>query len=182
MIERFWQLYAEFGHELRLACRELLYEQKRVPQIDGPVPELRPATPADLEQVMLINAEMIQMECGINPLQKDLDGFRSRIVRRIHQGRIWTWSVDNQLIFKADVFAETPEVAYIEGVYVQRLARGKGHGLRCMAQLGRLLLKRSQSTCLLINERNRRLKSFYGKVGYKFRGCYDTIYLHRKAN
>ena len=180
MIERFWRHYAELGHELRLACRELLFEQKRVAEIEGEVPDLRLATPSDLEQVMKINAELIQSECGIDPLKKDFPGFRKRILLRIQQGRIWTWRRDNQLIFKADVFAETPEMMYVEGVYVERLLRGKGNGLRCMAQLGRILLARSQSICLLINERNRRLKSFYTKAGYRFRGCYDTIYLHRE--
>ena len=180
MIDRFWRYYADMGHEQRLACRELLFEQKRVPDIDGPVPDLRPATPEDLSQIMKINAEMIQTECGIDPLKKDYAGFRKRLLLRIQRGRIWTWVRDNELVFKADVFAETPEMIYVEGVYVQRLARGKGNGLRCMAQLGRIMLNRSQSLCLLINERNRRLKSFYTKAGYRFRGCYDTIYLHRE--
>jgi predicted GNAT family acetyltransferase len=180
MIERFWSHYAELGHELRLACRELLFEQKRVPEIEGPIPELRPATPAELEEVMRINAELIQSECGIDPLKRDLAGFRNRLLLRIQQGRIWTFRSDNRLIFKADVFSETPQMAYVEGVFVDRLYRGKGHGLRCMAQLGRILLQKSNSICLLINERNRRLKSFYTKAGYRFRGCYDTIYLHRE--
>lgn len=180
MIDRFWRYYAELGHELRLACRELLFEQKRPVEIEGPIPDLRLATPQDLDKIMRINAEMIQSECGIDPLKKDPAGFRKRLLLRIQQGRIWTWTRDNELIFKADVFAETPEMSYVEGVYVQRLARGKGNGLRCMAQLSRLLLERSSSICLLINERNRRLKSFYTKAGYRFRGCYDTIYLHRE--
>jgi predicted GNAT family acetyltransferase len=182
MIERFWRHYAEYGHNMRLACRELLFEQKRVPEIDGPVPELRPATEADLDQVMKINAELIESECGIDPIKRDCEGFRDRLLTRIRKERIWTWYNDGKLVFKADIFSETPEMIYVEGVYVQRLSRGKGHGLRCMAQLSRHLLKRSKSVCLLINERNRRLKSFYTKVGYKFRGCYDTIYLHREAN
>jgi hypothetical protein len=182
MVERFWRHYAEYGHQMRLACRELLFEQKRVPEIDGPIPELRPATVSDLEEVMKINAELIQSECGIDPMKRDGEGFRDRLLTRIRKERIWTWYENGQLVFKADVFSETPEMIYVEGVYVQRLCRGKGHGLRCMAQLSRLLLQRSKSICLLINEHNRRLKTFYTKVGYKFRGCYDTIYLHRDAN
>src|SRR5215831_14460545 len=109
MIERFWSHYAELGHELRLACRELLFEEKRVPEIEGPIPELRPATAADLDQVMRINAELIQSECGIDPLKRDFAGFRKRLLLRIQQGRIWTFTSDNQLIFKADVFSETPQ-------------------------------------------------------------------------
>jgi hypothetical protein len=182
MIERFWREYAEFGNERRLACRELLLEHVNIPETYGPIPNLQPATPGDLETVMNINADLLQAECGINPISKDLEGFRKRLLSRIEQGRIWTWCRDNRLVFKADVFAETPAMAYLEGVYVNPLDRGQGHGVRCMSQLTRLLLKRSQSICLLINERRRRLENFYKKSGYHARGWYDTIYLHRQAN
>jgi predicted GNAT family acetyltransferase len=180
MIERFWREYAELGNERRLACRELLMEHAQMPMVDGPVPNLQPATAKDLETVMNINADLLQAECGINPINKDLEGFRKRLLTRIEQGRIWTWKRENRLIFKADVFAETPAMAYVEGVYVHPMGRGQGHGVRCMTQLSRLLLKRSHSICLLINERKRRLQNFYSKSGYQPRGWYDTIYLHRE--
>ncbi|HLE62344.1 MAG TPA: hypothetical protein VI750_04350 [Pyrinomonadaceae bacterium] len=182
MIERFWREYAEFGYERRLACRELLLEHVNIPQIYGPIPNLQIATPADLETVMNINADLLQVECGINPTHKDLEGFRKRTLNRIEQGRIWIWFRNNRLVFKADVFAETPAMAYLEGVYVNPLDRGQGHGLRCMVELTRLLLKHSQSICLLINERKRPLENFYNKAGYHARAWYDTIYLHRQAN
>lgn len=181
MIGRFWREYA--GRELeRLASRELLFEHVTGPIIDGPVPDLQPATPADLETVMNINADLLQAECGVNPIDQDLEGFRTRILRRIEQGRIWTWTRKKQLLFKADVFAQTPEMTYLEGVYVHPSCRRQGNGVRCMAQLSRLLLQRSQSICLLINERNSGLENFYHKAGYRFRGRYHTIYLQRKAS
>jgi uncharacterized protein len=182
MIERFWRHYAQFGHQPRLARRELLYEQRSAPDIAGPVPELQQATLNDLEEIMAINAEMIVSECGIDPMKKDPSGFRERMARRIQHGRMWVWRKDGRLIFKADVFAETPDMTYVEGVYVTPQQRGQGHGLRCMSQLSRFLLQRSQSICLLINDQKKDLATFYEKAGYEIRGVYDTIYLHPEAN
>jgi predicted GNAT family acetyltransferase len=182
MIERFWRHYAELGHTSRLARRESLYELRTAPSIEGAAPELQLATDKDLEEILAINAEMIASECGIDPLKKDPGGFRERLTRRIRQGRIWVWRKDGQLIFKADVFAQTPAMSYIEGVYVDPQGRGQGHGLRCMSQIARLLTKRSQSICLLINQQKRGLAAFYERAGYQIRGTYDTIYLHPEAN
>jgi predicted GNAT family acetyltransferase len=182
MIERFWRHYAQFGHLPRLARRELLYEQQSAPDIAGPVPELQRATLNDLEEIMAINAEMIVSECGIDPTKKDPLGFRERMARRIQHGRMWVWRKDGRLTFKADVFAETPDMTYVEGVYVTPQQRGQGHGLRCMSQLSRFLLQRSQSICLLINCQKKDLATFYEKAGYEIRGMYDTIYLHPEAN
>ena len=178
MIQRFWSYYSSLGHQPRRACRELLFEQQAVPDIKGDTPELRTATQADLDQVIKINAEMIVSECGVDPLEKDGDGFRERVARRIEQDRVWVWSERGQLIFKADIFAETPQMIYLEGINVNGSQRGNGYGTRCLSQLGKILLQRSQSICLLMNERKELLEDFYKKAGYEFRGVYDTIYLH----
>jgi hypothetical protein len=178
MIERFWTHLAALGHKIRLAYQELLFEVHTPPQIDGPAPELRTATLDDLEQILEINAGMIFSECGIDPFKRDPIGFRERLARRIEQDQVWVWMKDGQLVFKADVFAETPEMVYLEGVNVNEHERGKHHGLRCMAELSRILLERSKSICLLVNERSEKLSAFYTKAGYQFRGVYETIYLH----
>lgn len=177
MIQRFWSYYAELGHAPRRACRELLFEQRKAPVVEGLIPDLRPATLDDLDEVLKINAEMILTECGVDPLKKDPNGFRERAARRVEQGRVWVWTVRGRLIFKADIFAETPEMTYLEGINVHAMERGHGYGTRCLAQLGQILLQRSQSICLLTNERREKLAEFYTKAGYQFRGVYDTIYL-----
>jgi predicted GNAT family acetyltransferase len=182
MIKRFWQHYGEIGNEFRLARRELLYEARIMPVLEDSAPVLQRATIADLDRIMTINAEMILSECGIDPLKKDPVGFRERLVRRVKQGRVWIWMQNGQLIFKADVFAETPEMLYVEGVYVDPFRRGQGHGVSCLAQLTRLLLLRSQAICLLIDQRQSALATFYGKVGFQLRGTYDTVYLKPETN
>jgi predicted GNAT family acetyltransferase len=174
--QSFWKLYANSGQKARLVCRELLLEQKVAPTIEGES-DLRVATVNDLDKVMAVNASMALHEAGVNPLQNDPSGFRSRTARRIQQGRVWVWTQDDRLIFKADVVAETPQVTYLEGVHIHAEERRKGYGLRCLAKLSTMLLERSESICLTVNEKNKTALKFYEKAGYQFHSHYETIYL-----
>jgi uncharacterized protein len=177
-IGRFWNYYAGAGQEMRLFCRELLFELRYPVEVHPPVPGLRPATLAELEPLMAVHAEMALEESGVNPLEVDPEGFRRRCARRIEQGRTWAYIRDGRLVFKADVISETPDVTYLEGVYVSPEARGQGYGVRCLSQLSRHLLPRSKSICVLVNERNQAAQALYRKARYKLDGVYDTVFLH----
>lgn len=176
-IERFWSHYAEAGQTPRLICRELMFEQSWPVEVGEDVPGLRLATLGDLALVAPVQARMAFEESGVNPLDKDPEGFRRRCARRIEQGRVWVWVEDGRLIFKADIVAETPEVNYLEGVWVDPSERGTGHGLRCVLQLTRTLLQQCDAVSLFANEQNRSAVAFYTKAGFKQRSCYDTIFL-----
>ena len=176
MIDRFWVHYAGLGHKARLTCHEQLFQCQSVPQLAGPQPDLRPATLQQLNQIAEINAEMVLAECGVDPLIKDPKGFVARLSRRIDQGRIWIWQRNNKVIFKTDIFAETPEMMYLEGVFVNPQERGRGVGQRCLTHLSHLLLQRSKSLCLLINEDKPSMQHFYKSAGFQTEGTYETIY------
>jgi len=177
-IDDFWNYYAEGGQqEMRLACRELLFQLQWPIQVHGQVPGLRPATAHDLDLMIPVQAQMAFDESGVNPLEKDPEGFRERCARRIEQGRSWVLVENGSLIFKAEVVSDTPEVIYLEGVWLNPDERGKGQGLRCMSQLARNLLSPSQSLCLFVNETNTAAQLFYKRAGYKLRSIYDTVFL-----
>ena len=176
-IESFWRYYASAGQFPRRVCREILLEQRWPVEALSPVEGLRPATLAELEEVMLIQGEMAQEESGVNPQETDPEGFRKRCARRIERGRVWVWMKGGRLIFKADVISDTPQAIYLEGVHVSAEERGKGYGARCISQLGQTLLARTGSLCVLVNERSRRALSFFERAGYKRRGRYDTVFL-----
>ena len=174
----FWEHYAGGERGPRLVCREQLYELRHVPDpAREPVQGLRPATLADVAEVMEVNAEMAVAECGVNPLARDPFGFRVRTARRIEQGRVWVWKQAGRLIFKADVLADTPGAVYLEGVHVHASERGRGHGARCVSQLSRTLLRRAGSVCLVVNETAEAAQKVYTGVGFRFLCHYDTIYL-----
>ena len=176
-IDDFWNYYAAGGKELRLACRELLLELRWPIETHQEVPSLRPATLEDLELVIPVHAELALAESGVNPLEKDPQGFRQRCARRIEQGRTWVWVDGGELIFKAEVVSENPEVIYLEGVWVNPSVRGQHLGLRCMSQLAQKILSHTKSLCLLVSETNTAAQLLYKRAGYKLRGIYDTLFL-----
>ncbi|MCA1817670.1 MAG: GNAT family N-acetyltransferase [Acidobacteria bacterium] len=179
VIADFWGGYSEAGQEFRLACRELLFELRCPVAVSGTVEGLRRATLDDLELVLPVQAKLALAESGVNPLEVDPEGFRRRTARRIEQGRTWVVVEGGRLAFKAEVQSETPQVVYLEGIYVAPTERGRGFGSRCLSQLCRDLLARVPSVCLLSNEQFREAHALYRKVGFRFRSVYDTIFLRR---
>lgn len=175
--DKFWGCYAVAGQQLRHARRQLLLELRWPIQVSQQVSNLRLATVEDLHLLIPVHAEMTLGESGIDPRQQDASGFVERYVRRIERGRTWILTEDGNLQFKAEVVAETPATCYIEGVWVNPAARRQGYGRRCMAQLARMLLWRSKSICLFVNDENEDARRFYERVGYHVRAVYDTIFL-----
>jgi len=173
----FWKYYSSDGRAPRLFCRESLFEQHWPVEVKVAVPGLRRATLDELDVIEKVQGQMAFEEPGVNPMERDPEGFRARCARRIEQGRSWVWMEDGRLMFRADVVSETPEVAYVEGVFVNPEERGQGYGLRCMSQLSQTLLTRVKSICLLVNEHNKQAGIFYHKAGFKMRSYYDTIYM-----
>src|SRR3954468_12194328 len=155
-VEQFWNFYADEGQEMRLAGRELFFEIRQAMEIREEAEGLRLATLEDLDEIMPAHASLAEMESGINPLETDPEGFRMRCARRIEMGRTWLLVEDGKLIFKADIQANTPDVVYLEGVWVNPAYRSNGVGRKCMRQLCRDLLTRTKAVCVLVNEENER--------------------------
>lgn len=178
-VEQFWNYYGDAGQEMRLVCRELLFELRRAMTVRDEIAGLRRATLADLETVAPIQAAMAEEESGTNPLEVDREGFLARCARRIEMGRVWVLEVDGTLMFKADVLADTPDVVYLEGVWVNPSERVKGVGRQCLRQICQQLLSRTKSVCVLVNENSQRAHTFYRMCNFKMRGVYDSIFLEQ---
>ncbi len=178
-VEQFWNYYADEGQQMRRAGRELMFELRRPMQVSEEVEGLRRATLDDLEQIASVQAAMAEAESGINPLEVDPIGFRARCARRIEMGRVWVLEEDGKLMFKADIQADTPDVVYLEGVWVNPAERGKGVGRKCLRQLCGDLLASTKSVCVLVNEENERAHIFYRMCNFKVRGIYDCIFLQQ---
>jgi predicted GNAT family acetyltransferase len=176
-IEKFWTYYAGAGQEMRRACRELLLELRWPIEVSQQVSKLRLATVDDLELLVPVHAELALEESGVDPLLEDSAGFVDRYARRIEQGRTWVVTEDDKLLFKAEVVAETPATTYVEGVWVNPDVRRQGYGRRCLSQLARMLLWRTKSICLFVNDENEDARRFYRQAGYHLRTVYDTIFL-----
>ncbi len=180
-VAEFWRHYHAEGQPLRRACRELLFRLDRGGRAGDceAVGGLRLATREDLPLIVPAQARMVEDESGLDPRLSDPEGFRRRCARRIDRGRTWVLTEGGRLVFKAEVVAEAGGVVYLEGVYVAPEERGRGLGLRCLSQLTREMLRRADSVCLLVNERNEPAHAFYRKAGFRLDCHYDTIFLRR---
>jgi len=177
IVEQFWRAYAPAGQPLRRRCREVLFELNQVDENVEPVWELQPATPADLHQVAAVQAALAYQESGVSPLEKDRAGFLLRCQQRIERHRVWTLIRNGEVIFKADIISETPDVIYLEGVYVNPNDRNKGLGSRCLTQLCHRFLNRAQSIVILVNENKPNAHRFFQRVGFVASSVYDTLFL-----
>jgi len=183
-VAEFWRHYRAEGQPLRLACRELMFrldrgEHATAVEAGEAGKGLRLATREDLPLIMPAQARMVEDESGIDPRLSDPEGFRRRCEQRIDRGRTWVLTEGGRLVFKAEVFAETEGVVYLEGVYVGPEERGQGTGLRCLSHLTGELLRRAGSVCLLVNVLNESAHAFYLRAGFRFDCHYDTIFLRR---
>ncbi len=176
-VEQFWNHYADQGQEMRLASRELLFELRSAMYVREKVEGLRQATNDDLDKIAPIQAAMAEEESGTNPMDIDPEGFRARCARRIEMGRVWVLEEEGKLVFKVDIQADTPDVVYLEGVWVAASERGKGIGRKCFRQLCQELLTRTKSVCLLVNEDSVRSHTFYRMCNFKLRDVYQSIFL-----
>ena len=179
-VAEFWSHYSNAGHRQRLACREWLFELSWPIEVREHVAELTLAKAEELDLVMPVQAELAFTESGVNPMEIDPKGFRERCLRRIEQGRTWVVVENGSLVFKADVISKTPEVIYLEGIWLREDRRNQNLGTRFMAELLRRLLQDTESICLLVNETNEWAQNFYRKCGFHFRATYETVFLPRK--
>ena len=155
------------AHEARLTCVEALFEARLPFAVQDCEWTIGNADMSQLEQVADAQAETAFVECGVDPMQKDREGFLKRVARRIEQDRVFTVYEDGKLIFKADIIAETPKAIYLEGIYVHPDHRGQGIGARCLAELTRQLLSRVDNICLLSNVDFTAAHRSYEKAGYR---------------
>jgi hypothetical protein len=177
-VELFWANYGRRDAPRPNVVRSLVYELHHPVEVPPPAPELRPAELSEVEEVARIHAEIAFSASGVNPLEADREGFLRRTAHRVERGRVWVCACDGALTFKADVISETPEVIYLEGVYVAPSERGKGFGLRSLAQLNLELLKHTRYVVVLVLEDNAPAISLYKRAGFRLYGHHHMICPH----
>lgn len=165
--ERFWNYMTDGLKAPRLTCTEAIFEIAFPFAVRGKEHKLETATMDWLIPVAEAQAEVAFIECGVDPMQKDREGFLKRVARRIEQGRVFIVTDGEKLVFKADIIAETENTIYLEGIYVSSEYRGKGVGSDCLAALSLELLNRVENICLLSNVEFKSAHRSFMKAGYR---------------
>jgi len=175
--ETFWQYMTGGISKPRLTCTESLFEINFPFLVSNCSYEIRNARPEELLPVAEAQTEIAFMECGIDPMTKDREGFLTRVARRIEQGRVFVVVEDGKLLFKADIIAETEKVIYLEGIYVAPESRRKGLGSQCLAKLSLELMSRAETVCLLSNVDFKNAHKCYEKAGYRNTDMCTTLFV-----
>jgi GNAT superfamily N-acetyltransferase len=165
--ERFWKFFAVENQQPRLSCTELLFELNFPFLVQQCKWDVRTAKPEEIEQIAEVHAEVAFIESGVNPMEKDREGFLRRTMKRIENRRTFVVFKDEKLIFKADIVAETSETIYLEGIYVAPEYRGKGVGADCLAAVSLELMNRAENICLLSNVEFKSAHCSFAKAGFK---------------
>ena len=126
---------------------------------------LRAAVLSDLEVLMPACAAAHEQEIGVDPMQRDPDGFRWRTRSQIEDERSWLWIEDGVILFKAEASAWTPQAVQLQQVWVDPDVRRRGYGSRGLADLCRLLLERVPTVCLFVRAENDPAIRLYEAIG-----------------
>ena len=140
-----------------------VYSISTVPEPGGT--GLRAATFDDLELLLPACAKAHEVELGIDPLERDADGFRWRTRAQIEEGRSWLWAEDGVILFKAEASAWTPAAVQLQQVWTDPEVRGAGNATRGMRDLIRLLLARVPCVCLFVRADNAPAIGLYETLG-----------------
>jgi ribosomal protein S18 acetylase RimI-like enzyme len=136
---------------------------------------LRVATDADLERLLPACAAAHELELGIDPVARDIEGFRWRTAAQIEEGRSWLWLEDDVILFKAEASAWTPSAVQLQQVWVDPEARGRGYGARGLRDLCRLLLRTTPTVTLFVRAENTAAIALYDAIGMRRVLAYRSI-------
>jgi RimJ/RimL family protein N-acetyltransferase len=136
---------------------------------------LRAATPDDFELLLPACAAAHREEIGIDPLERDPEGFRWRTRAQIDERRSWLWAEGGTILFKAEASAWTPRAVQLQQVWVDPEVRGHGYAQRGLRDLCRLLLVRVPTVCLFVRRDNAVAIRVYEAVGMSHTISYRSL-------
>ena len=136
---------------------------------------LRAATENDYELLVPACAAAHEEEIGIDPMARDLEGFRWRTRAQIEEGRSWIWRDGGAILFKAEASAWTPAAVQLQQVWVDPPERNRKHAQRALRDLIRLLLERVPVVCLFVRPENAPAIRVYEAVGMRRHGAYRSL-------
>jgi ribosomal protein S18 acetylase RimI-like enzyme len=136
---------------------------------------VRAARPADLDRLVPACAAAHLEEIGIDPLQRDPDGFRWRTRAQIEEGRSWIWLEDDVILFKAEASAWTPTAVQLQQVWVDPGVRNRGYAQRALRDLCRLLLAKTPVVCLFVRPENAPAIRVYEAIGMRRELTYRSL-------
>jgi len=145
----------------------LLALRRDTPTQVTPAPQVRHGTTADLDRLTIAAADMHREEMGVDPLAIDPSGWRSRMSTLIARRWSWVWTEGDDVIFKAELSAWTPEAVQVQGVYTAPRHRNRGIATAAMAAVCEAVLRDVPVCTLYVNHYNLAARAVYRRLGFE---------------
>jgi uncharacterized protein len=187
VVDGFWSGYSDGGNtpRARADLTQKLYRLTRQRWQDQAHAEtadpdrLRVARIQDVEAVLEASARMHIEETGIDPMTATPHTFIRHVTQRIElQHTFVAFDDRGQLLFKAEVSAQSRYGAQVSGVFTQAESRRQGNGFHGLCSLvDRLVARGFPLVTLYVNAENGPARKLYEKVGFKPHCDYRTIFV-----
>ncbi|MCV7193882.1 GNAT family N-acetyltransferase [Mycolicibacterium brumae] len=144
----------------------------------APDPLVRRVRIEELDAYLVAAVDMFIGEVGVDPRAGDGGrGYRRRVAALIAAGRAWARFERGQVVFKAEVGAQSPTVGQIQGVWVRPDQRGHGLGSAGTATLAAAIAAEGRIPSLYVNDFNTVARAVYDRVGFTQVGEFATVLL-----
>lgn len=141
-------------------------------------PYVRRVRMDELDAYLVAAVDMFIGEVGIDPRIGDGGrGYRRRVAGLIAAGRAWARFELGQVVFKAEVGAQSPDVGQIQGVWVHPQWRGRGMGAAGTAALTAAIVRGGRIASLYVNSYNTVARATYARIGFQQVGTFSTVLL-----
>jgi predicted GNAT family acetyltransferase len=142
-----------------------------------PDPEVRPVRPDQLDLVVPACVAMFTEEVGVSPNGHDGGAvYRARVAELVRGGRAFARFDGDQVVFKAEIGAVSPQVCQVQGVWVHPELRGRGlsvAGMAAVVELARATV--APTVSLYVNAWNTAARRAYERVGFEQVGTFATV-------
>lgn len=140
--------------------------------------EVRQVRPEELDAYLVAAVDMFIGEVGVDPRVGDGGrGYRRRLSSLIAAGRAWARFEHGEVVFKAEVGAQSPAVSQIQGVWVHPERRGQGLGSAGTATVAAVIVGTGRIASLYVNDFNTVARATYERVGFSEVATFATVLL-----
>lgn len=171
-----WDTLGDYWDAREIRDRQVLMVDRGRASVGPAHPGVRPAALGEFDLVLPAAAAMYREELGADPFE--VGGgvpFRRRVARALARGRTWVWVDRGEVVFKADVSAESTRVAQLQGIWVRPERRGTGVGTAGTAAVCAALRRRGLTPSLVVNETNVAAVRAYRRAGFTVAVAYTTV-------
>jgi uncharacterized protein len=144
---------------------------------DGPSdPGVRLVRPDEVDTYFPAAVAMFTEEVGVDPRAgDDGQGYHTRIVDLIAEGRAFARFDGGQVVFKAEIGSLSRRVALIQGVWVHPDLRGNGLAAPGMAAVTGAIRRMGRVPSLYVNQYNGAARRVYARIGFQQIGTFASV-------